>query len=204
MKNHLSSIIALLVLALDKQTFLKEALQADDPQQVILDDFDTDMPDDWSGGYGALFEKKHVIGLAVALQKSIFSIMIYQKSLSALVEEVREGNDNALFDAVRIDRTITACPTIADRIAKADLLGEKQFFLRLRNTLKGPSAKHWQAYQDLRYAFAVLREMGFDSLSDAQLEKLLVEQLKVYPNTYNARRNLRKQYTESKKIKHFK
>jgi uncharacterized protein YihD (DUF1040 family) len=70
--------------------------------------------------------------------------------------------------------------------------------------MKGPSRKHWQTYQDLRYAFAVLREMGFDRLSDEQLERLLVDQLKVYPSTYNARPNLRKQYEQSKKIKHLK
>jgi hypothetical protein len=52
----------------------------------------------------------------------------------------------------------------------------------------------------LRYSFAVLRELGFDKLSDAQLEDLLVHQLKVYPDTFNARRNLRKQYRAAMKI----
>jgi hypothetical protein len=196
--------IAWLVLALDKHEFLHQAVQSEDPQQVVLDDFEKDLPDDWTGRYQGLFKEQDVIGLVVALQKSILSIMIYQKSLSALVAEVREGNDDALFNAVRIDRTITACPTIADRIAKAELLSDKLFFIRLRNAYKGLSRKHWQAYQDLRYALAVLRELGFDQLSDDQLENLLVHQLKVYPNTFNARRNLRKQYASSKKIKHFK
>jgi hypothetical protein len=120
--------IALLVLAIDKQALLSEAVKTDDPQQTVLDEFDKETLEEWVGGFGGLFEKKHLIGLVVSLQKSILSIMIYQKSLSALVEEVRQGNVDALFDAVRIDQTITACPTIADRIARADLLGEKRFF----------------------------------------------------------------------------
>jgi len=127
--------------------------------------------------------------------------MLYKRSLCALVAEIREGDDNALFDAVRVDRSAVSCPTIAARISQAELLGEKRFFLRLRSALKGPSKKHWEGYRDLRYSLAVLREMGFDQLSDAELEHLLVDVLKVYPKSYTARKNLRKQYSESKKIK---
>jgi hypothetical protein len=43
--------------------------------------------------------------------------------------------------------------------------------------------------------------MGFDSLSDDQLEQLFVDTLKLYPNNPNARRNLRKQLRASKNIK---
>jgi hypothetical protein len=38
-------------------------------------------------------------------------------------------------------------------------------------------------------------------MSDAQLEHLLVDVLKVYSPSFTARKNLRKQYYESKKIK---
>jgi len=66
--------------------------------------------------------------------------------------------------------------------------------------LKGPSKKHWEAYKDLRYAFFILRESGFNQMSDAQLEELLVHQLKLYPDAPGARKNLRKQFKESKKF----
>lgn len=203
-EHSLIEHITFLIFALDKVEWIKKTAQVDDLQAIVLDDMDKEESNDWDGGYKGMFKEQDLIGLVVSLHKSIFSIMIYQKSLSALVEDVREGNDEALFNAVRIDRSITSCPTIADRIAKAELMGDKQFFLRLRNALKGVSGKHMVAFQDLRYAFAALRELGFDKLSDQQLETLLVDQLKVYPNTYNARRNLRKQYAASKKIKHFK
>lgn len=191
--------IAWLLVALDKVDFVHAAIQTPDPQQALLDGFDTD-DGEWQGEVGGFFSKSDLVGLVVSLQKTILSIMIFQRSLSGLVEEVRQGNDDSLFDAVRLDRSIMACPTIAARISRAELCGEKLFFLRLRRALKGPSQKHWEAYQDLRYALYTLRELGFDKLSDEQLENLLVHQLKVYPNTFNARRNLRKQYSESKKI----
>lgn len=196
--------LALLIVALDKVEFIKQSVQAPDPQQVILDDFDISDDEEWTGGWNGIFEKKHLIGLVVTLQRTLMSIMLYQKTMSTLVEEVREGSDDSLFDAVRIDRSAVACPTIAARICRAELTRDKHFFIRLGKALKGPSQKHWQSYQDLRYALFTLRELGFDKLSDDQLENLLVHQLKVYPNTYNARRNLRKQYTLSKKINHLK
>lgn len=196
--------MALLLMAMDKLEFIHQAAQSDDPQQVVLDDLD--MPDDgeWNGGWQGLFEKADLIGLVAALQRTILSIMVYQKPLSTLVEEVRQGNNDALFDAVRLDRSMMACPTFAARISKAELSRDNHFFLRLRKALKGPSQKHWQSYQDLRYALFVLRDLGFDKLSDDQLENLLVHQLKVYPNSFNAKKNLRKQYTLSKKINHLK
>src|ERR1035441_303498 len=54
----------------------------------------------------------------------------------------------------------------------------EDLFLHLRSALKGPSRKYMEALKDLRYALAMLREFGFDQLSDAQLEDLLVDKLK--------------------------
>lgn len=145
-------------------------------------------------------EEKHIITMTYALQRHILSIMLYHRPLSRLVAEVDNGKTESLFLAVRIDRTAISCAPIAKRIAKAELLDDKRFFLHLRSALKGPSGKHWEAYKDLRYAFVLLREIGFDGLSDAQLESLFVDQLKLYPKVPGARKNLRKQISLSKKI----
>lgn len=145
-------------------------------------------------------EERHIVLLAYALQRQILSIMLYHRPLSRLVAEAAAGNTDSLFLAVRVDRSAVACPPIAVRIAKAEMTNDKRFFLHLRSALKGPSGKHWEAYKDLRYSFALLREVGFDGLSDAQLENLLVDQLALYPKVPGARKNLRKQLTASKKI----
>lgn len=196
--------MALLLLALDKVEFIKQAAQAGDPQQAVLNDLDIPSDTEWNGGWKGKFEKSDLIGLVFSLQRTLLSIMIFQKTMPTLVEEARQGDLDSLFNAVRIDRSVVACTPIAARIGRAEMMRDKQFFIHLRNAMKGPTGRHWQSYQDLRYALFVLRELGFDKLSDEQLENLLVHQLKVYPNTYNARRNLRKQYTLSKKINHLK
>lgn len=194
--------IALLFYALGRVKQLKEWSEAPDPQQALLDGLRDDDVDDWNGGEGGIFEKKDVIGLTIAMQRNILSIMLYHRTLSALVEEVRtlEEWQEPFFKAIRVDRSILSCPTFADRLARAELENDKRFFVHLRSSLKGPSKKHWEAYRDLRYALCLLREMGFDKISDDQLEDLLVTKLKLYPNVPGARKNLRKQFTESKRV----
>jgi hypothetical protein len=176
-----------------------EIAKLEDPQEAMLRWAEEDV--DSLIEKGKEFTLAGVLAAVVSLQRSVFSLMLYKRSMSALLAEVREGSDDALFQAVRVDRSALACPSIAVRISKAEMLGQKRFFERLRSAVKGPSRKHWEGYSDLRYSLAVLREMGFDSMSDAELEHLLVDVLKVYPKSFTARKNLRKQYYESKKIR---
>lgn len=195
--------LAMLFIVLGKVNQLLALKELEDPQEGVIRWMEEDHDDDWNGGEGDQFEKKHVVGLVTVLQRNILSLMLYHRSLAVLVQTVRDGNDvddEAFFKAVRVDRSILTCTTFADRLAKAELINDKKFFLHLRSALKGPSKKHWEAYQDLRYALCMLRDLGFDQLSDKQLEDLLVHKLKLYPNVPSARKNLRKQFAESKRV----
>lgn len=192
--------LALLVCALGCHQELHEAAQSDDPTQAAFSMFQNVKFENWKGGLGELFKIGDVVALFTALQRNILSIMLFHRTLDVLVDEAREGNDDSFFNAVRIDRSIMTCPTFAMRIAKAEIKNDKKFFLRLRSSMKGPSKKYWERYKDLRYAFYILRESGFNQMSDAQLEELLVHKLKLYPDTPSARKNLRKQFTESRKF----
>lgn len=193
-------LLAQLICALGCHQELHKAARSDDPTQAAFSIFQNVEYETWKGGLEGLFEISDVVGLFAALQRNVLSIMLFHRTLNAMVDEVRNGDDDSLFNAVRIDRSIITCPTFALRISKAEIKNDKKFFIRLRSSLKGPSKKHWEAYKDLRYAFFILRESGFDKMSDAQLEELLVHQLKLYPDTPGARKNLRKQFTESKKF----
>ncbi|WP_137718518.1 hypothetical protein [Methylobacillus flagellatus] len=197
--------ITFVVFALNKVELFKHAFKQPDPNQVILDEFDNESDgDEWNGGWESKFSKQDLIGLVTSLRKTILCVMIYQRTMSTMIEEVRLGSDEALFHAVRIDRSAVNCPTIAARIAKAELTNDKYFFIHLISALKGLSKRHWRSYEDLRYALFVLCEMGLNNLTDEELENLLVKQLKLYPDTPNARKNLRKQYNAAKKINHLK
>ena len=124
----LAEQIAWLILALGRRAKLMEMGESSDPQEALLTWSKTDELDDWKGGEWGIFEKKHILGLVVALQRNILSIMLYARSMGALVEEVRQGEDDSLFLAVRVDRTVVACPPIADRIAQGGTEERNQVF----------------------------------------------------------------------------
>lgn len=196
--------IAYLFVLLGLGDLLAETANSDDPQEQALQWSSVSSElDQWYEANEDTVDKKHLVWLSIVMQRNILSIMLYHCSLGALVEKVRQGGpdaNEALFKAIRVDRSILSCPTIADRLAFAELTNDRDFFIHLRSALKGPSRKHMEALKDLRYAIAVLREMGFDSLSDAQLEDLFVNRLKLYPKHPSARKNLRKHMYEAKRV----
>jgi hypothetical protein len=87
--------LGLLFYVLGKVDRLKEIAQLPDPQEVLLREMEEGRELEWDGGPGGGFTKGHLIALVMALQRNVLSIMIYKRSLSALVAEVREGNDGA-------------------------------------------------------------------------------------------------------------
>jgi hypothetical protein len=194
-----SEHVALVAHALGLARHLSEVVAAPDPQQKVLDDIHREDLVDESAIEA---DPQRLIGMVFSLQRTVLSVMLFQRSMSGLLQEVREQDSNdALFKAVRVDRAVLAAPTVADRIARAELRRDERFFMHLRSALKGPQQKHWEAYHDLRYALFVLRELGLDRLSDAQLEWLMVDVLKVYQSTPSARKNLRAQYQQSRRIR---
>lgn len=192
--------LALLICALGRAEKLHEAAISDDPVQAAVNLFGNDKFDDFNGGNNSVSQKRNIIGLIIALKRNFLSIMLFDRTLDKLVNEVRSGIDDSLFLAVSIDRSIMACPVIADRIARAELENDENFFHELSNALiNGPSEKYWESYKDLRYSFFLLRDSGVDQVAAAQLEDLFVHKLELYSDTPGARRNLRDLFTKSKK-----
>ena len=92
---------------------LREAAESEDPQEAVLNWYDDNSPlDAWYEANQGKIEWKHLLWLGVVLQRNILSIMVYHKSMGALVESVRQGDDESLFKAVRIDRTVLLSPTL--------------------------------------------------------------------------------------------
>lgn len=179
---------------------LHEAAQSDDPQEVVLHWADDNgVLDQWYDINEERIEKKHLLWLVIVLQRNILSIMLYHKSMGALVEEVHQGSDRALFDAVRIDRSVLLAAPCADRLSRAEMFGDKDFFQHLRKAIKGPTQKHMAAIQDLRYSIVALRECGFDRFTDKDLERLFVG-TRLYPGSASALKNIRKHIQLARKI----
>lgn len=192
--------MAVLFILLGLHIPLHDAAESDDPQEAVLHWTDDNGPlDHWYDANEDKIEKKYLLWLVIVLQRNILAIMLYHKSMGALVEEVRHGSDRALFDAVRIDRSVLLAAPCADRLSRAELLNDKDFLRHLRSAIKGPTQKHMAAIQDLRYSIVALRECGFDRFSDQDLERLFIG-TRLYPGSAGALKNIRKHIQLARKI----
>jgi hypothetical protein len=184
--------MALLFVLIGLHIPLHEAAQAEDPQEIVLGWTDDNSAlDTWYDEHEQVIEKKYLLWMAIVLQRNILAIMLFHKSMGALVDMVRQGDDGALFDAVRVDRTVLLAAPCANRLSKAEMLNDKDFLRHLRSAIKGPTKKHMEAIQDLRYSIVALRECGFDRFSDNDLERLFIR-TRLYPNSAGALKNIRK------------
>jgi hypothetical protein len=158
------------------------AAQSTDPQQALLNRIDDDLPD-WTGGPDSQYEPKHLLGAVISLTYSLESLVVHCKYLNELVDDVRKGNDSALFKAVQIDRSITSCPTFADRIARADFEQDETFFNRLSKAIKTRPKRPMEEYRELRFTLQALEEAeGLQGLTMEAAYRLLCVDLNLYPH----------------------
>lgn len=190
-----------MVLALNMQEEVKDIASSSDPQEAVLtllrqrDEVEDKPPHE-------AFTEEDVLTLVYSLNRTMQSMATYGRSISSLLQDVRENNNHdSLFKAIRMDRTVIGTPTAMRHLAKAQIRSDKRFFRHLQAALKGPSKKPMIGLEPMRYALLLLREMGLDDLSDKDLERLMVDQLKAYPPVPGAAKNLRAQYQRSRRIK---
>ena len=192
--------LAYLFVLLDMQKQILDISKTTAPQQAIIEASEEgERLDQWYELNKDNIDKKHLLWLVIVLQRNILSIMLFHQSIGALVEQVRQGNMEAFFKAVSVDRSILSCPTFADRLSLAELKNDKEFFIHLRKAFKGPSQKHMAAIGDLRYAIVMLRESGFHTSTDDELIALFVNN-GLYPKSFNAAKNLRKHIQAANKF----
>jgi hypothetical protein len=193
--------LGLVIVALNRQGEVHEWASAADPQQAVLDMLARASEQD-DKPHNDNFDKASVLALSYALARTVQSMARYGRSISGLLEDVRErGDQESLFKAIRADRSVVGCPTAMQLIARAQMRNNKAFFTRLRAALTGPSKREWPQFDVLRYTFILLRELGV-KLTQAELEELLVDTLDVYrPGKGDARKNLWAQYSRFMKLK---
>ena len=194
--------LSLVIVGMNRTDEVAAMARSPDPQEAVLELLrNRDKVDDKP--QHAAFDDEDVVTLAYSLGRTMQSMATYGQSISGLLQDVRENNNHdALFKAIRMDRAVIGSPTAMRIIARAQIRDDKGFFKKLRSALTGPTKKEWSGLDQMRYAFLVLRELGMDHLSEAELEELMVNELQVYKSPKgDARKNLRAHYRQSRKIK---
>lgn len=197
--------IACSVIILDWQDEIIRAARSDDPQQAFIEFFHSPRADiEWKGGFEGRFEKRDLVAVIISLLKTMRSIMLFHKSMSSLIEDVRLGIDKSLFDAVRLDRTALACPSISHRVSIAEMTGDKEFFRHLKSALNGPSGKYQITIELVRYMMICLTDTGAKCMNGQDLEKIFVDHLKIYSKQPSAQKNLYEQFLIAQRVNHLR
>ncbi|GIK26014.1 MAG: hypothetical protein BroJett006_22600 [Betaproteobacteria bacterium] len=177
--------------ALGAQDQLKQLAQSSNQIQEILyiaESLDEDEDEeDWEPTDEEREALRKALGVVFAMTmsvlKSLRSLMVFGVYLNDLVALVRAGGaqgDKALLQAVKIDPTVLACPSVNARISRAILLDDHAFLAKVHRAMEGKLTKREQRnYQYMRIVLEVLHEAGAPKLSQDDLYTLFVEELKL-------------------------
>lgn len=178
------TFLALYIVMFDLTEVIKTIAQADDQAQAFIDHFDAISDTTNEDNDEDLSDEDKGLGfsLAMALIRQHSSIAIHNQSLSQLVALAKEGNDNALFDAVLVDRSIVANPTIAYRIQAAQLVEDESFMASLSKAItKTRPRRPQKKYDDLRYMIEVIdEEIGLKNVTKEKIYNILTDELELY------------------------
>lgn len=125
--------------------------------------------------------------LLIAHVRQIDSLEREGSYLSDLVERVGNGDDEAFFKALRVDRTAISCPTFGARISRAEIENDGQFFKNMAGALKKKwkkkSPRQKMDHKGLRVALQATHETGrLDRLSMTEADELFIKELGLYSN----------------------
>lgn len=175
---ELSEMVALMLMTVDELGMVKDAVQSEDPQQSIIDATKVYEP-----GPERVRPTRLLFGTALLMASfnSMRSLGLYSQSLNSLIHAGRNGDDDSLVSAVRVDPTAITAPSVAKRLAIATMAGEKRFLRRITKAAGEGPHKALLAFDELRFATALLKEAGaFEVATRSQLYETLVSRLGLY------------------------
>lgn len=159
------------------------AAKQEDPQQAALDlakDID-ESPDDDIDEYSD-DEKGVMTSLFFALHGNINAQRLYSQTMSELVSQA-QYDDDSLFNAVLVDRSTVACPTIARRIQLAEIQHDESFLNKLTKAITRTRPRRPASeLDDLRLMLDIVEDSKpLTEFSYDELYGLLIEDLELNP-----------------------
>ena len=131
------------------------------------------------------------------------ALMIHGRSMCQLVNDAKNGDDNAYRLAVHIDRTVLQIPYFQQRLLRSQFSNDQDFLDGLAASIQTPILQSKIKYRTLRLVFSMLDDTNFlDSYTPSKLLELC-EKLKVTGGSdgINDVKKLKYQLKEYKKNK---
>jgi hypothetical protein len=175
----LLELISMMAVLTDSSESFVTAIKSEDRYGALLAMFDEVDSDDEKPPR----PRRVVVVLAMlyALAHSMRAIGFHSLSINELVNRGLAGDELALKQAVAVDATVLAMPSVASHVAQLQLGGERKRLAALyKAAAKGPNKQlepNWQ----LRYMERVLDEEGVIGAHGKEaVFKLVTERLKLY------------------------
>jgi len=174
---------------------------APDPTQAVLDSIHLDDAEPDLAILGERNTFPYMAGLIWGLLLSFECLVVYGRYIHELIAEVRnegKGADEALLRAIRVDPTVTSCPTAARRISGAVVSNDQVFLAKLRLAMEGKTGDQVAYLRRFRAAVKLLMESGGLGDSPTALARRLVD-LGIYSDGPTAVKNAAELIRKAKK-----
>ena len=162
---------------------LKEVAAQEDANRAALRLLDEDVGIE---GLDELSDEEQRLWLMVAFAVlgNVRALGMYNRWQWQLVADADEGDDEALLNAVVVDRVAVQAGPIARRISEAQVAGDEAFMQRLAKAITRTRPRRPREDLDTaRYLLDSIDEIwGLDNFTHAELCDVFVDELRVYPN----------------------
>ena len=176
--------LAIFLIAIGLSDELHEITSKEDPQAAAIELAQKD--DSRTLGSDDISDKE--LGLISSLMISnsfqMESMSIHGESLSQLLESAKEGDEDALFRGIWVDRSLLHNPWVKNRIQIATFHEDRSFLSELSRAIsRSRPRKSKPEMDDLRFMHQVLEDsMGRKKLTFEKQYELLVDDLELYPD----------------------
>lgn len=156
------------------------AAQSDDPTAVLM----SKIEDEWEPEGLTEQEEAQAIAVVIAVIGNFNGVRTFGLTVCEMVSRAADGDDDALLDAVSVDRSVVQAEPVARRICRAQISGREDFMQLLAKAITRTKPRRpLQKFDDLRYILAVLNEtVGLDNLSHTTIAHIIIDDLQLYPD----------------------
>lgn len=120
------------------------------------------------------FIQPEVINSFIGFLSLTLSQLAFQRPLRNLLIRFREGDDDSLYKALRLDKTLLYCVQVKERIIKAQTYGDVEFFKKLGKAISSAPLQDVNCPGKLFPVVFFFWPMGLYRLSRKDLHELLV------------------------------
>jgi hypothetical protein len=118
-------------------------------------------------------DRLNLIKIGLSDVFNTISSITHKKSLDELLEEAEKGNDESLFKAIQIDKTLFDLDWLRKRIRKAFYVGDSSFFKKLGAAIEKTPLENDIEYTKLNSVLISLWGLGLCKLNNQELWELL-------------------------------